>query len=254
MNSKSKGLLWLGVAALFATTLGLGLPYFARHIPWPVEKRMARFLGGLPDADPCRGARHPEAKDFLDQIVRRLYPLGPEDATFPVSVEAVRGPTINAFATLGGKIYVFEGLIKQAESAEELAGVLAHEIEHVRRRHIMQGVFVRLVTVEALSFVFSGKGQMAHEVANMVLNLRFTHKQEEEADEGGLKRLRDAQIDVVGFEHFFERAENMSSLPSILSDHPSNENRARLAQRFSGGVVRPILDQRNWAVMKKICE
>ncbi len=254
MNSKLKGFSWIFSAILLSGVLALGLPFFVKRIPWSVEKKISFWVGGLPDAILCEGQRNPESLVSFQKIIQRLFPINEEDKTFPITVEVVSGDTVNAFATFGGHIYVYDGLIKKAGSAEEVAGVLAHEIEHVKRRHVLQGVFVRLITVEAFKFGFSGGGQMGPELAHLLLNMKFTREQEKEADQGGLQRLQLAHIDVLGYQHFFERFVGETSLPAILSDHPSSYSRAQLVKKYLGSPTQPILDSRGWALVKKICE
>ena len=252
-GAKFKGLIWLLVALLAGGAAALGLPFAARHVPWSVEKRLAALPAGLPEIQPCDLSRHKEAAALLDRVIRRVYPLYATDREFPVRITMIRGATVNAFAFLGGQIYVYEGLLKQTESAEELAGILAHEIEHVKRRHIMQGVFVRLLTVEAIKFILTGQGSIDPKLAGMLLNMRFSREQEGEADAGGLKRLHDAKVDIAGFQHFFARAEKAPLLPTILSDHPANEARAALMAKYRQGSPEPIMSRAEWAEVKKIC-
>jgi len=250
MHPKFKGLLWLLITVVLGVVTAYGLPYFARYVPWSVEKSMGRHLGGLPENEVCFGK--PTARASLEAVVHRLYPLYPDDSKFPISVEIISGSTVNAFATLGGKIYVYEGLLKQAQTPEELAGVLAHEIEHVKRRHIIQGVFVRLITVEVIHFLLSG-GHFDPRLVSFLLNMRFGREQESEADQGGLVRLRDAHISVAGFEHFFERAESMSNVPTVLMDHPATQERMQLVQKYLGGPSEPVLSQEKWLGLQSIC-
>lgn len=228
----------------------LGIPFFAKSVPWRYEVKLADYVGDLPDMQVCNA---PEGKAAFKKIIDRLYPVMDGDKDLPISVEIVKGKDVNAFASLGGKIYVFEGLIKQAESGEELAGVLAHEIEHVRHRHIIQGVFIRLLTVEAVNLALGRTGGMDPKLFSMLLNMRFGREQEEEADVEGLNRLQKAKIDVSGFRKFFERIENQTSLPAILSDHPSPENRAELTKKYDGSPIVPILREGEWMKIRKIC-
>jgi predicted Zn-dependent protease len=215
-------------------------------MPWPVERRLGRIFG----ADPRACADKPAATALLDRLTRRLFPLYPDDAGVPLTVRVVPGDTVNAFATLGGDVYVYDGLIQKAQSPEELAGVLAHEIEHVKRRHIVEGFAARLLTVGALRVALSGRG--GAEIGALLLKLTFSRKQEREADEGGLARLRDARVDVAGFESFFTRDQG-GALPEILSDHPASSGRAALARSYRGGPVEPLLTAPEWATLRGIC-
>lgn len=249
MSQQAKGLAWLLAAGLLAFGLAAGLPFFAARVPWSVERAMGRALGEGVSAQVCSEGP-PAATASLRKLVARLYPLDAADAAMPISVEVVSGETINAFASLGGRIYVYDGLLQQAESPEELAGVLAHEMEHVRRRHIIQGFAVRLLTAGALRAVFSGQ---ASSLGGLFLNLSFSRQEEREADEGGLARLSRARIDASGFAHFFERMEKKGSLPAILSDHPADAGRAALARRYEGRPSTPVLSAEEWSALRSIC-
>ena len=242
----------LGIAAGVA----LGLPYFAKVIPWSFEKRISSGLGGFEDLRTCVGEG--ASRTRFDEIVKRIYPLHPlDEGELPIQVEVVSGTTVNAFATLGGRIYVFDGLLQEADSPEEIAGILAHEIEHVHQRHVIQSVLVRLLTVEGMKFVFSGSpGALGPEVSALLLHMHFTKQQENKTDRGGLQRLQKAEVDVTGLQHFFERLErsgDQARLSSLLSDHPSNSSRVELTRKYSGGAVRPILNRTDWLEVKKIC-
>ena len=77
--------------------------------------------------------------EYVDTIGRRLLAQGDEyplDFTFSV----IENAGINAFATPGGYVYVYTGLIGLAENEDQLAGVLAHEIAHVKARHIARTI------------------------------------------------------------------------------------------------------------------
>jgi len=253
--SKLKGLAWLGVAILLGVGFALGLSPLARMVPWSMEKRMAskmgKMLGGFSDLRACS---RPEGLESLRALVKRILPLYPEDSEFPLQITVVHGPVVNAFAALGGQIYVYDGLLRQTESAEELAGVLAHEIEHVRRRHIIEGVILRLSFTGIFRLILGDAGTSDPAIAAGLFNLQFSRHQEREADEGGLKRLRDAQVDNAGFRRFFERLKNSSSVPAILSDHPTNEDRIQLITRYQTPSPQPVLSADEWKHLRAICD
>jgi beta-barrel assembly-enhancing protease len=245
--------MWVAAAILVAAGAAIGLPYFARQVPWRVEQWMATVLGSAPPSAVCKGRSQPHSVELLRKLVARIYPLVAGDEALPITIDVIAGKTVNAYATLGGRIYVFDGLLKQAQSADELAGVLAHEIEHVRNRHIIQGVAVNLVTLSALKIVLPGDHQVESQLAYLLLSLKFSRQEEYEADAMGLARLQAAHVDSAGFQNFFARAEKMPAPPQIISNHPANASRAELAARFRGYPVEPIMDQTEWAMLKTIC-
>ncbi len=251
--SKIKGLAWVLAGVFVACAFGFGLSPFVRMIPWSVEKKISS-LGGF-DAlggEVCSGS--PKNQALLKKLVSRLYPLDREDGRFSVDVKIVKDPSVKAFSQLGGKISVNSALLEKAESAEELAGVLAHEIVHVRQRHILEGFIVHLMTVEGIKAVFSSGGSMSNSRwADYFLHMGFSRSQETQADQGGLLRLQKAHINNQGFKNFFERMKESSSVPALLSDHPSDQNRSQMAEKFSNQNTTPIMTAEEWKSFQSYC-
>lgn len=189
---------------------------------WKLQRPQLRLLEGT------------AANRFIDGIGARLVAAGPSGYTYRFHVSD--DPVANAFAMPGGYIVIHRGLIAQAESAEELAGVLAHEIEHVERRHALRG----LVQAAGLAVVWAAVtgdlgGGMAGQWLRDLAGLHFTREQEIDADTGGVARLLAAGIDPRGLEAFFTRtaaaAPAGGRIPDLLSTHPSGAERAtRLRQ------------------------
>lgn len=250
--SKAKGLLWVAGVVAAAALAVPALPWMARHVPWSVERAIAGLVGSGADGGTCSGRAQPGALAALDQLVARLHPLDPEDADFPLTVAVLRGKAVNAYAALGGHVYVYEGLLRQARSPEELAGVLAHEIAHVRNRHIIQGMAVNLLTLGALAG--AGDPSAGAQLAYLLLTMKFSRQQEAEADAQGLVRLQRAQVDAAGFAAFFDRVGRMAEPPELLSSHPASAERAALVARLPGYPVRPVLAAPQWAALQSICE
>jgi predicted Zn-dependent protease len=250
--SKYKGLLWVGAACGVAAFIAYGLPSMARHVPWTIERWIARAVTAPVPANACRGV-DARADEALARLVRRIYPLDDEDRGLPIEVEVLPGSAINAFATLGGRIYVFDGLIRQAQSPEELAGVLAHEIEHVRQRHILQGVISSVLTWGALSTAGAAAMSPGPDAAYLLLTLKFSRDQEAEADELGLQRLRRARVDPLALARFFTRLGRLPSPPPLLSNHPASGTRAELAARYADYPTEPVLDASDWARLGHLC-
>lgn len=252
-TGKRKGLLWALAAVGIGVSFAALLPSVARHVPWRVERWMDRAVGGDALLRPCRGTAEPASLVAFNKLVARIYPLDAEDRELPITVDVIAGDTINAFAALDGHIHVFEGLLGQVESPEELAGVIAHEIEHVRGRHILQGLAVNLFTLTALSSALPTGSPGNSRIAYSLLSMKFSRQQEAEADERGLARLRAAHVDAAGFSRFFARAELSSAAPAWLSSHPASEARAELAHRAGGYPTAAVLGAAEWRSVGAIC-
>ncbi len=144
---------------------------------------------------------------------------------------------VNAFALPGGWIYVNRGLIERAENMSQVAGVLAHEIGHVTRRHTVQqiqqqqevgGAAVLLCTLTKVCE--GGTGQAAVNIAGSALFAKFSRSDEAEADAEGIKTTVKAGIDPNGIPEMFrilldERQGNPSAVDAFFASHPLEEDR-----------------------------
>jgi predicted Zn-dependent protease len=244
--SKLKGLIWVVIACGFGVLLATGIGPLAHLVPWSWEQK----LGNAINSDFRKEKPYnPQADALLQRLVKRIYPVNPDDSDFSIEVNVVKNPVINAYATLGGKIYLNSGLLKKAESPEEIAGVLAHEIEQVHRRHIMEGALVHLFTTEGIHLIFGDSGSAAG-FADYFLRMDFTRSQETQADEGGLRRLQKARVSNHGFKRFFERMEKDEPSSVFLSDHPSNRERIEMVDQFKNQDVQPVMTQTEWETLK----
>ena len=149
---------------------------------------------------------------------------------YKFQVTVVKSDVVNAFALPGGYIVVFTGLMKKAESGEEVAGVLSHELNHVLQRHGLERIVksVGLLTVVAIVL---GNQQgligMMKQLGVELLTLKFGREQETEADLTGLQLLQRAKIDPSGMIRFFERlSEKDEGRMEWLSTHPMSTARA----------------------------
>lgn len=135
---------------------------------------------------------------------------------------------LNAFATPGGYVYVYTGLIKYLDSEDQLAGVLGHEIAHADLRHSTEQLTKSYGIGLILRYVFGGSG--ASDVAASLVGLQFSRSDETEADMQSVVYLYDTKYDPRGAARFFEKMEAKGETlgPLVfLSTHPNPENRVQ---------------------------
>lgn len=143
--------------------------------------------------------------------------------------------TLNAFALPGGIVVVHTGLIKATKTPEELAGVLAHEVQHVEQRHSVENM-VKQLGLRAVWLLFTGDigGSMAGQAALELTTLSFSRDAEREADDRGFDLLVQQGIDPDGMAAFFKTmSEQAADAPAaFLSTHPLSADReAHLQER-----------------------
>lgn len=169
-------------------------------------------------------------------------------------------PAINAFAVPGGYVVVNAGLIQAADSAEEVAGVLAHEVQHVELRHTLKNLVHSLGLRAALALALGDiSGSALGDVAATLGELKFSRALESEADEKGLAALRQAGIAPQGMVSFFGKLasqEKGTAPPALLSTHPATEDRMQelraMIEQQGSWPSRPL--PYDWTAIKKISQ
>lgn len=258
----------LAAIATVAMAVGLyqwGLPSLARvaaaRVPVAWEVALGRAVTDH-FAPVERRCVDPERQSRIDAIVAVLLgPVPDQPYTFRVAVLDTR--TVNAFAAPGGWIVVYRGLLERTDSAEELAGVLAHEIQHVLHRHATQAIFRQAsagLLMAALVGDVSGLAAFGLEGARALADLGHSRGAEDEADRDGMRMLHAAAVDPAGMIAFYEsmRAtdEDASGVMRYLSTHPAVGDRvARLRTLASEAPRAPVtlLPDYDWNDIKRIC-
>lgn len=136
---------------------------------------------------------------------------------------------INAFTIPGGNIYIFSGLLLESESPEEVAAVLAHEIGHAEKRHVVQKLVKEFSLGALVAILSGGDPSLLMDVLRQVIGTSFDRDQENEADDFALALLEKARIEPKSLAVFFERlnAKDLSynrNLELIMT-HPHNDKR-----------------------------
>ena len=165
----------------------------------------------------------------LGEMTQRLTEQIPNNP-YKFEVAVVKSDVVNAFALPGGYVVVFTGLMKKAESGEEVAGVLSHELNHVLQRHGLERIVKSLGLLTVVAIVLGdrqGLVGMMKQLGVELLTLKFGREQETEADLTGLQLLQRAKIDPSGMIRFFERlSEKDQGRMEWLSTHPMSTARA----------------------------
>lgn len=245
-RAKRIGLLWGLGAIAFALLLASGIGWVVGLLPPSLEARLARKLPTFEDS--CESSK--EATTALEKIRSRLSMPG--DDEYSMRLLIVRANEVNAFAFLGGTIYINSGLLKEAFNAEEVAGVIAHEMSHVRNRDVLHSIAGQLVTALLLAQI--GDSTALTKIFTYVARLKYTRTQEEEADRGAIARLQTAHIATQPLANFFKRLDSLSGIAvTLLSDHPDSEARSQMAAMAKVEDQRPVLEDQEWQALKNAC-
>ena len=175
----------------------------------------------------------------------------------PLDTKVVRRSEANAVALPGGHIYVFEGLLVKSESADEVAGIIAHEIGHVAHRDGMRS----LLQSAGLSFMFGMLlgdfvgGTAVVIGARAVLRSSYTREVESAADRYAVDLMNRAGGDQRALAVVLNRiAGAIHPGMEILRDHPDTQARVKLINDLAtASAPQPLLEPSEWAALKRIC-
>lgn len=190
--------------------------------------------------------RDPRVQAYVEDLVQNL--VRNSDARVPFTVRVIDSDEINAFALPGGFLYVNTGLILEARTEAELAGVLAHEIAHVTARHATkQASKATLFQWFSLPLIFVAGpvGYSVSEALSLAVPLtflKFSRNAEREADFLGMQYSYKAGYDPGGLVDFLERLkekDRQSRLAKVFSTHPMTRDRIEQAQKEIAGVLPP---------------
>ncbi|MFT3731340.1 MAG: M48 family metallopeptidase [Hyphomicrobium sp.] len=196
----------------------------------------------------------------LATLTERLSKGAPTGTPFAVHV--YDWSLMNAFAVPGDEIVLTKGLLDKAQSPDEVAGVLAHEMGHGIELHPEASIIRNVGLGAALEIMVGGTtgGSLAN-VGLMLAQLGYSRSAEREADHHALELLKAAGIAPKGLGDFFTRIMKMeneegsggSGMPSWLRTHPLPAERARLVKQAAAYPATPALDAQSWENLKSVC-
>jgi Zn-dependent protease with chaperone function len=273
------------IAAMFVLfgggwfALSNSAPVIAAMMPMSMEERMGRtaieqvtlIFGGWKGSDELT-CRDEAGQQALEAMTARLKAADQSEYEFKVRVLDI--PIPNAFAAPGGYIVIFDGLLDLAESPDEVAGVLAHEITHVTHRHATANM-VRSIGLQAFIIPLLTGGTVTSDfmtgIGQMAVQASYTRDAEADADKGAVELMNRAGLKAASFTDLLLRIEekygirrdedadganeggNVFSIPDMLSTHPSTPDRARLVREAAAPGGEAGLADEQWSALKSIC-
>lgn len=232
----------LAVALAMLFTLGCGSGGAGNFNLISIEEEWQ--LGQQLSQDIARQVRlnnDPAVNAYVRNMGQRIVSNAPEPFNrLPWNFYVVQDPSINAFAVPGGHVYIHTGLIAAANSASELAGVMAHEIAHIVERHSTEQLS-RQYGLSMLAGLVLGQdpGVLSQIAAQIVAGgtlARFSREAEREADEIGIRAMYEAGYDPRGVAAMFRTLMEQSQrqpgrVQSFFATHPTTADRVRDAER-----------------------
>jgi Zn-dependent protease with chaperone function len=269
-RGRTRVVAWTIAAVVSLILVGVfGVPAIADRLTPYVPNAVERKFGEAVDAQvramldtdrkgeafECgQGEAEKEGRAALSRLVARLEAAAV--LAIPINLTVLRKPQANAFALPGGHIYVFEGLINKAQSADELAGVIAHEMGHVAHRDSTRSV----MQAAGLSFLFGmvlgdfvGGGAVVL-ASKALLQTSYSREVERRADAYAVELMTRLGGDARALGAILLRIEGTNH-PGVklLLDHPDTKDRLAAINTAAPTKTTVLLDPLEWAALKRIC-
>lgn len=225
------------LALSFAIFFGLILAAYLWFIPWLGERVAMGFSKNyeisLGDQMYQSVITTYKVDSHKTALLNEFYEQLHYKTDYPVHITVVSSEEMNAFAIPGGHIVVYDAILNNMKTPEELAALLGHEASHVALRHSLRNMFRSLARKMFLSLIIGSESGIAAVVVNNADNLKgleYSRALETEADNNGLKLMADNSIDTQGMVRLMqllqqESGQKSSSTANFFSTHPVFDKR-----------------------------
>jgi len=239
----------LGLVLIIYITLGFTIDLAADNLPFEVEQKLGSFYSSFYEntAETPAGM---SLQYMLDELVINI----PDDSLLhrqhvKYDVHLIPGSMVNALALPGGNIIVFSGLVKETESENELAFILAHELGHYAKRDHLRGLGRSLVLLTASAALFGTDSYVTNFLMNSLLTveMKFSQHQETAADLWALDLINTRYGNVAGATDFFKKLsekETESRISYYFATHPYPLNRI--------AVLNEQISQKGYVIKEKV--
>jgi Zn-dependent protease with chaperone function len=224
-------------------------PSFERRLGAVADQQVRTLFGGKN----CAGAAGQAAFARLVKTVR-----GAAGLDTSVETAVLQTPIPNALALPGGKVYLFSGLLAKAQNADEIAGILAHELGHLSHRDGTRNLITNGGTSFLIGLLFgdvSGSGALIFASRSLV-SASYSREAEENADTFAIDLMHrlGRSPKPMGELMYRVTGKQVDNTLSILASHPLTQDRlARMSQEDRPPSGPPLLTAQEWIALKAIC-
>ena len=200
-----------------------------------------------------------DVRAYIDSIGSRICEPSGVDYS-KIKIHVIKSSEVNAFALPDNNMVIYTGLIEYTKNAEEVAGVMAHEIGHMEKKHVMK----KLVKEIGFAMLFTIAGgdagfEILRETARVLSSTAFDRGQETEADNYAVEMLAKTNVSPEHLGNFLFRLAKDHDMPEELvwvSTHPESKERAAeiIAKKKEYSFTpKPILTT-SWEGVQKVFE
>ena len=233
------------VLAIAAWVLASGAGWLASFVPFEQELKVSALY---PESEED-SQTNPELQNYLDDLAKRLQPAMDLPEGMQITLHYQSEDVENAFATIGGNILLYKGLLKALPNENSLAMLIAHEMAHVKFRHPIRAASQGLAINTGIKLLMGYSNVDILGNAGLYTQLHFSRSMETESDIQGLTALHSVYGHVGGATDLFETLHALTDDGGItpksafFSTHPLDQQRIDQINQVAG--------ENGWAIEGK---
>lgn len=215
---------------IISFVLGFGGSWLAGKIPFSTEIKIANMYAVDQHTD---DENSPRLTKYLQNLTDKISKAQNLPDEMKITAHYLNSDTVNAFATLGGHIFIFRGLLEKLPNENTLVTLLGHEIAHVKYRHPIKSLGRGIVVGIAITAITGSTDSQVMGDAGLLTILKFSRKMEQQSDKEAMKTLNNIYSHLNGGAQLFEifhtmrDEEDVNEPAEIFSSHPLDQNRIK---------------------------
>lgn len=228
---KEFSILLIGAIALviaISIALSLGGSWLAGKIPYSAEAKVAALYDVSQHTD---NEKFPELVNYLQSLADKISKAQNLSKEMKITIHYFDDETMNAFATLGGNVFMYRGLLRRLPNENTLVTLLGHEIAHVKFRHPIKSFGGGIAVSIAMSTISSSADSQILGDTGLLSTLQFSREMEADSDKEAMNTLHTLYGHLNGGAQLFQifnkaRQEMDADEPSVFfSTHPQDQKR-----------------------------
>ena len=239
-----------GTLAVALFILGVIADKISHYLPYSIEQDSELFVMGTKD-------QSKPIVNYLQKLADKISATQNLPDDMQIKVHYADDEVVNAYATLGGNVVFFRGLLEKIPHENALTMVMAHEIAHVKHRHPIRNLGSGVVIGLVASLISGSLGDtitgQAVGTTGSLTSFSFSRDHETEADETAIQSVKSIYGHLTGADELFlifKKLEGLNLNPEILSTHPETESRLELIQQHTitgNNKTTPLPEEfKNW--------
>lgn len=218
------------VILILVTTLSLSIAggWLAEKVPFSTEQQLASSYDIAQHTD---NTKHVKLSQYLQSLANEVHTLAKLPKDMPITVHYIDNDTVNAFATLGGHLFLHRGILEKMNSENMLMMLIAHEVAHIKYRHPIKSLGSGITVSLGLSAITGSTDSELLGDTGLLTVLKFSRDMETQSDLEALQVLHKKYGHVAGGVDLFfmfqavRKTKDQAEAPSFLSTHPFDQKR-----------------------------